>query len=377
MGSVNHSYLDEISPPRHGGRVDKVAEERGIDPEELTDFSANMNPLAPPDSLEELVESAVAELQLYPDDRYESFRESVVDFLGERGEAELKTDLVIPGNGSVEIFRLFLQLTAYAGAEKVLVPYPTFSEYALQARLLGLDVERVSLNEVLGYGRRELEHYDLVFLCNPNNPTGRLMPKDRVSQFVTKCQVAGTYVLLDEAFIELSGPEESLVVRVNNLDNLVVARSLTKEFTIPGLRIGYGVFPPEMAGRAEKLRPPWNLNYFAAYVGGRFLAEESGLISESREYLAGEREWLAGELEELGFSLYGCDVNYLLFRTESVGYEARELVERCLEEGILLRNADSFYGLDRWHVRVAIRKREENRKLLRALSRAIASQNGR
>ena len=376
MGSVKQGYLDEISPPRHGGRVDEVAEELGINPEELVDFSANMNPLAPPDSLETLIEEAVAGLPFYPDDRYEGFRQSVVDFLRAGGEAELKTDLVIPGNGSVEIFRLFLQLAAYAGAEEVLIPYPTFSEYALQARLLGLNVDRVELEEVLGYGSQELENYDAVFLCNPNNPTGKLRSKDRVNRFVDRCQVAGTYVLLDEAFIELSRPEASLVDRVEDLDNLVVARSLTKEFTIPGLRIGYGVFPPELAARAEKLRPPWNLNYLAAHVGSRFLREESGLIAESREYLAGEREWLTGKLRELGFSLYESDVNYLLFRTESVGYEANELVDKCLEDGILLRNADSFYGLDRWHVRVAIRKREENRKLLKALRRAIAVQNG-
>jgi threonine-phosphate decarboxylase len=373
MESVKQGYLDEISPPRHGGRVEEVAEERGIDPEELIDFSANMNPLAPPDSLEGLVKEAIDGLPLYPDDRYENFRKSVVNFLEARGEADLKTDLVVPGNGSVEIFRLFLQLVAYAGAEKGLIPYPTFSEYGLQSRLHGLEVERVKLEELLDYDRQELESYDVVFLCNPNNPTGTLRSKDQIIQFVSRCEAAGTYALLDEAFIELSRPEESLIGKVKEFSNLVVARSLTKEFTIPGLRIGYGVFPPGMAGRAEKLRPPWNLNHFAAYVGSRFLAEENELITESRDYLAGEREWLSGKLEELGFTLYRSETNYLLFRTEGVGYDASELVEGCLEDGILLRNADSFYGLDRWHVRVAVKKRKENRKLLSALRRAIDS----
>ncbi len=365
------SYLDEVSVPRHGGRVEEVSEERGVDPGDLIDFSANMNPLAPPGSLEKLIPEAIRSLKRYPDDRYGAFRESVVDFLSDKGKGELELESVVPGNGSVEIFRLFIRLVASAGAESVLIPYPTFSEYALQSRLFGLDPVRKEYGEVLGSEKSELEDYDLVFLCNPNNPTGTLRSAEELRRFVSLCEEAGTYVLLDEAFIELSRPEESLAGSIRNFPNLVVARSLTKEFSIPGLRIGYGVFPKELASRVEKLRPPWNLNYFAAFAGSRFLDEERELLSESKDYLARERNWLTEELEELGFSLYPSDTNFILLNAEPVGYEANELVDRCLDHGVLLRNADSFHGLDEYHVRVAVKTREENRELVHALARTL------
>lgn len=365
------NYLDEITAPRHGGRVDEISEERGIKPEDLLDFSANMNPLAPPSGLEDLVQEATGALEHYPDGRYKDFRRAVVDFLREEAGIRLKPRVVIPGNGSVEIFRLILQWIVSTGGESVLIPYSTFSEYELQSRLFGLEVSRVEYEEVLRYTEDELKDYDLVFLCNPNNPTGVLRDKDRLTQFVSRCREVETYVLLDEAFIELSRPEESLIPSVPSFSNLVVVRSLTKEFTIPGLRIGYGIVPVEMANNVEKLRPPWNLNTLASAVGSRFLRTEKELLLDSRNYLSGERSWLKDRLEDLGFSIYPSEANYLLFNAKPVKVRAGKLLDRCLEDHVLLRNADSFYGLDGWHVRIAVKRREENRKLVEALSRAI------
>jgi len=368
---IGDSYLDDIVLPRHGGRVEAVAEERGLEPGELIDFSANMNPLAPPDSLETYLVNSLPSLELYPDDRYGGFRDAVLDFLKEDTGAELARGNVVPGNGSVELFRLFLRTVAAAGAARVLVPFPTFSEYSLQARLFGLAVERKRYQEVLGSAPGQLSDYDAVFLCNPNNPTGTLRGKETLVDFLERCKAGGTFLVLDEAFNELSRPEESLVGFVNSFPNLVVVRSLTKAFTIPGLRIGYGVASGELSDRMEKLRPPWNLNYLAAYVGTRFLEEERELLGDSREYLEREREWLREKIEELGFQLYPSSTNYLLFRTKETGLTAAEIVDRCLDYNVLVRNADSFYGIDQWHVRVAVKKREDNEKLVRALGEAV------
>ncbi|MFP4202197.1 MAG: pyridoxal phosphate-dependent aminotransferase [Candidatus Acetothermia bacterium] len=365
------SYLDEILPPRHGGRVEEVSESRGIDPDELIDFSANTNPLAPPEELEELIAGEIGSLRHYPDDRYEKFRKSVAGFLTDRLEMEIRPESVIPGNGSVEVFRLILRLLAAEGAERVLIPFPTFSEYGLQSRLFGLDVERKKYEKVLGLGESELEDYDLVFLCNPNNPTGKLRPARRLAEFAARCREAEVFVVLDEAFIELSDPGESLTGLVSERPNLGVVRSLTKEFTIPGLRVGYGVFSKELANRLEKLRPSWNLNRFADLVGRRFLKEERELLHESRKYLARERDWLTEEIDGLGFSLYPSSTNFLLLDAEPVGRRADKLVNRCLDHKVLIRNAHSFYGLDEWHVRVAVKRREENRKLVESLKGAI------
>lgn len=368
-------YLKEISSPRHGGRVEEAAEERGIDPNYLLDFSANMNPLAPPsdfppsDLNDYLVES-ISQLEIYPDDRYREFRNSVVDFLHDETAARISPENIVPGNGSIEIFDLFLRMVVAGGGDKVLVPYPSFSEYASRARLTGMDVKRVRYEEVLSYDD-ELENYDAVFLCNPNNPTGVLREKGNLREFAVRCRERGVSLLVDEAFIELARPGESLVALALDFPNLVVARSLTKVFSVPGLRIGYGVGSGDLIDGMEKLRPPWNLNYLAARAGSKFLKEERELPEDSRDYIAGERDWLARELRNLGFSLYPSSTNFLLFKTEGVGLKAAELVDRCLDHKVLLRNADSFYGLDEWHVRVAVKKREENRKLVGALEKSI------
>lgn len=363
-------YLKEINSPRHGGRVEEVAEARRVEPDSLLDFSANMNPLAPPSGFKDYLIESFGQLENYPDDRYTVFRNSVVDFLRNETGARISPEKVVPGNGSVEIFDLFLRTVAARGGDEVLVPYPSFSEYASRAKLAGMDVKRARYEEVLSCGDR-LENHDAVFLCNPNNPTGVLQKKENLREFALRCREDGVSLLADEAFIELAQPSESLIELAADFPDLVVARSLTKAFTVPGLRVGYGIGSGDLIDGMEKLRPPWNLNYLAARAGSKFLKDERELLEDSRDYIAGERDWLAERIEDLGFSLYPSSANFLLFRTEGVGLKAAELVEHCLDYNVLLRNADSFYGLDDWHVRVAIRKREENRELVGALEKSI------
>ncbi len=364
------NYLKGISSPRHGGRIEELAEARGIDPDLLVDFSANMNPLAPPAGLVDYLDGSIDQLEIYPDDRYNDFRDSIRDFLRQKSGARLSRDNVVPGNGSVEIFDLFLRSVLTGGGEEVLVPYPSFSEYASRAKLAGLNVRRVRYEELLSYDDK-LENHDAAFFCNPNNPTGVLRKKENLREFAVRCSKRGVSLLVDEAFIELAQPSESLVELVFDFPDLVIARSLTKAFSVPGLRVGYAVGSEDLIDGMEKLRPPWNLNHLAARAGTKFLENERELLEDSRKYISGERDWLAKELRNLGFSLYPSSTNFLLFRTEGVGLKAAELVDRCLDHNILVRNADSFYGLDEWHVRVAINKREKNRKLVGALEEAI------
>ncbi|MBS3737077.1 pyridoxal phosphate-dependent class II aminotransferase, partial [Candidatus Bipolaricaulota bacterium] len=362
------NYLKEISSPRHGGRVEEVAEARGIEPESLLDFSANMNPLAPPSGLKDHLVESLGQLEIYPDDRYGEFRNSVVDFLRNEVGTRISPEKVVPGNGSVEIFDLFLRAIVAGGGHRVIVPHPTFSEYASRAGLAGLEVERARYEDVLIYDDK-LEHHDAAFLCNPNNPTGVLREKGKLREFAVRCSERGVSLLVDEAFIELAQPGESLVELALDFPNLVVARSLTKAFGVPGLRIGYGIGSGDLIDGMEKLRPPWNLNYLAARAGSKFLEYERELLEESRDYITDERDWMARKLRNLGFSLYPGSANFLLFRAEGVGLKAAELVDRCLDHNVLLRNADSFYGLDEWHVRVAVKKREENKELVGALEK--------
>lgn len=364
-------YLLGLETPRHGSRLDEVAEDRGIDLEKLLDFSANMNPLGPPEDLGLLVRAATDRVGDYPDYRYRRFREAAVEFFSYEGIPGLAPDNIVPANGSVEVFRWVLRTVAENGGDKVLVPAPTFSEYSFQAEVAGLEPVRQSYSDVLELGRDELREFGAVFLANPNNPTGRLRKKGTLKKFVEKARDAGSYVVLDEAFIELADPTESLVGSAGEFENLVIARSLTKSFSIPGLRLGYSVTNGRLGRALDKLRAPWNLNCFAATVGTSVLTDCRELLEKSRGYIVAEIAWLQAHLEELGFSVYPSSTNFILFDTRGSGFTAAELVNRVLGHDVLLRNADSFYGLDGWHCRTAVRKREENEKLIAGLRRAL------
>ncbi len=182
------TYLSNLDPPVHGGRIKETAEKENMNPEELLDFSVNLNPLAPPESVEKILKNSVNSLISYPDNRYKDFREAVSVFLENVHNAILKSDNIIPGNGSLEIIRFGLQLISNLRDEvSALIPAPTFSEYAYQACLFDINVDRIKYSELLNLSEDRLKEFDVVFLCNPNNPTGELIDNLQLEGFLAKC----------------------------------------------------------------------------------------------------------------------------------------------------------------------------------------------
>jgi threonine-phosphate decarboxylase len=321
----------------HGGRVRwHRTREQG----RLLDFSANVNPYPPeipwiPDP---------STLYDYPDDRYEALKEEIGRVFG-RDPGE-----VAVGNGSVELIRAFCSAMLGEGDAACIIP-PTFAEYEMAVRLAGA---RCTADETGAAVR---------FLCNPNNPTGKLCSRGEVLRLLADMAGQGTCLFLDEAFIELADPHQSLVdVRD---ENLFLLRSLTKSFAVPGIRFGYGFGTPELIERVETVRLPWTVNAFAeAFAIEAF--RHYDLLRASREQIAREREWLAGSLRGLGLTCEPPSANYILVE---VPLPADVLVERLLTRGILVRNCRSF-GLP-CHIRVAVRTHEENRQLIEALEACL------
>jgi len=354
--------------PRHGGRVEEVAREVGLDPEEIVDFSANLNPLAPPEVVEGAVEGIA--LSRYPDDSYARFRRSVIGFLESVHGLRLASENVVPGNGSLEIIRLLINYVRLRGERSVLVPAPTFGEYAHQAATLGLEVEEIPYGEFLDVSLSRLSRFGLVFFCNPNNPTGELVPKGKLEEFAGKCREANSLLAVDEAFIELSRPSASVVGAIQRFDNLIVVRSLTKAFSIPGIRVGFGLAESRLAAELDGLRPSWNLNCFAVELT-KALKDPGDFLARSREYIEEGRSYLSRELSELGLEVYPGRANFLLLDCRGTGLTASELVEEMARRGVLVRNADSFPGLSRWHLRVAVKGENQNRRLIETLAEAM------
>jgi len=348
-----------LAPCIHGARLSENAQALEKSIEELLDFSVNLNPLVPP-KLKSMVSAAYKGINNYPDNRYPDFKKAAADYLG------VYPQNIVPGNGSSELIRLFAETVIEPG-DKVIIPAPTFAEYEFQCRLFGAEVEYIDHTEITNINP---ENSKAVFLCNPNNPTGKLLPREEVLLLADKCSSKGVFLFVDEAFIELADPRESIADIAACNDFVIVLRSLTKTFAVPGLRIGFAVASTDLAGLLNNIRLHWNMNSIATAVGEKLLKNNRDYIKRSLGLLKKEREWLALKLGGIrGFKPYPSDTNFILIDLREFGLGSAELTERMLKKGIIIRDCASF-GLEN-HIRVAVRKRSENRMLIAAFSSVI------
>jgi threonine-phosphate decarboxylase len=321
----------------HGGIIKRLQESRGG---EYLDFSANLNPF-PPEIPWKPDFSLVSH---YPDDSYHQLKESIARLF------RIKEEEICVGNGSVEIIRSFCHAVLSPG-DRVTVKPPTFGEYALSAAIAG--------------GSAVPEDGDAVvrFLCNPNNPDGLLVMREELDDILAGCERRRQLLFLDEAFIELADPGQSMIRRSSPF--LFVLRSLTKSFAVPGLRIGFGVGDPDLIAKIEMIRPPWTLNAFAEDYALKALEQYDGL-EESRRRIRIEREWLQHELDRLGLPYTPSSTNFILI---DLCRNAGAVAGAMLEQGILVLDCASF-GLT-GSIRIAVRRREENIRLMEALEKCL------
>ncbi|WP_255191697.1 threonine-phosphate decarboxylase CobD [Natronobeatus ordinarius] len=328
---------------RAGGRVPHGGES---DPSVL-DFSANINPRIP-DGVEAVYADALEASRRYPDDDYPDYRAAAAEYVG------CDAADVIPTPGGLAAIRLALEATLEPGDE-VLLPYPSFGEYAREVRLQGATPRFFRHDELLD---TDPARYRLAVVCTPNNPTGEAADPDRLVAFADRCLEAGTTLLVDEAFLGFTD-QPSMAGR----EGVVVARSLTKLFGLPGLRAGFAVATGDLGRALAIARPAWNLGTPAARVGA-YCMRQPAFVRETRERVARERARLSEALEaDPSFEVSPSDAPYLLLAVDG---DVDELLERSRAAGIALRDARTFRGLDS-HVRIAVNDREANDRLLEVL----------
>jgi threonine-phosphate decarboxylase len=350
----------ELGPCIHGARVIQSAEESGKRTDELLDFSVNLNPLGPP-GLNKIMTKACKTITDYPDNRYQGFKKAAARSLN------VNPENIVPGNGSSELIRLFAETVIEPG-DKVIIPFPTFSEYEFQCRIFGAEIECVNYTNIT---ELEPDNYKSVFLCNPNNPTANLLKREEVLKLAQRCNDSEVFLFVDEAFIELSGPKESISEFAASNDFVVVLRSLTKTYAVPGLRIGFAIASTNFAKLLNNIRLTWNLNSVAVSVSEKLLINNSRYLNRSLELINKERKWLDSRLNSIrGFKTYPSDANFILIDIREFFLNSSELTERMLGQGIIIRDCTSF-GLEN-HIRVAVRKRNENKKLIKAFSKVIS-----
>jgi threonine-phosphate decarboxylase len=321
----------------HGGNGKRQHEKTQ---KNVLDFSASTNPLPP--SIPWTCDSFY--LEHYPDDTYSALKETIAQtFHRHSGEICL-------GNGSIELIRTFCHV-AFREFRTFYTETPTFGEYEYSAYLAG------------GQKVTDRTDADICFICNPNNPTGTLRKKDEMLSLVHETELHKGIICADEAFIELADPSQSLIDIRN--DSLIVLRSLTKCYSVPGIRFGYGFGDPDLIVKMEAMRPPWSVNAYAeAFAIQAF--KQYHELEISRKFIERERDWLYEHLSALGISYKPSSANFLLIDT---ALQAKELCKKLQNVDILVRDCTSF-GLPAT-IRIAVRTRDENRCLLEALATCL------
>jgi len=288
-------------------------------------------------------------IEHYPDNTYSELKRVAGRFFG------VPSECVIPGNGSSELIRLFAEVV-YEKGDVAIIVAPTFEEYEFSCRMFGANVRRFSYWRLLQGEFPDVSGVKALYVCNPNNPTGSLIKRESILKFIELCLENDTFLFLDEVFIELSEPDESVSSCVVEYPNLFIIRSLTKAFGIPGIRVGFGLANPEIAPLIERCRLVWNLGSLQTKVAIHFLSNGYEHLERARELIKVEREYLTQKLKELGLNPYPSDVNFIL--VDLGGIKASRLTEEMEKEGVLVRDCTSFALPN--HIRVAVRRREEN-----------------
>ena len=343
------------TPYVHGGDVfrNRVA----------LDFSVNVNPLGTPEEVKAAVRAAADHLSAYPDPYCGPLRDRLSAVLG------TDPDRILVGNGAAELIYQFISALK---PRHTLLPVPSFSDYEAALGASGCTPEYFPLLREEGFLLTEhilsaiTEETELLMLCSPNNPTGRLADRELLLEILERCRETGTWLFLDECFGELTDePAPSLASKLRPGDRVFLLRAFTKTYGMAGIRLGYAVCPDgEMTDRICLLSQPWNVSTAAQEAGIAALSCE-GWAEQARALIREEKKYLAGALRELGISFLPSDANYMLLSG------VPGLFEKLLERGILIRNCDNYRGLGPGDCRIAVRTHAENRALIEAVREVL------
>ena len=335
----------------HGGDV--------YDGEIQLDFSANTNPYGTPQGVLDAITAALPRVHQYPDPYCRELVKTISEF-----EAVPK-DWVLCGSGAAELIYSYCEAL---GPRRAMELAPTFSEYSLALERVGCQVERYSLKKENYFSLTEdflpaLERSrpDVLFLCNPNNPTGQVIGLPLLEKILDVCEEQGTCLFVDECFLDLSDDGVSLKSHLGEHPNLFILKAFTKSYGMAGVRLGYclcaqGQLLEEMSHTVQ----PWNVSTLAQSAGVAALHERA-FLQRTRALIPVERQWLQSQLEALGFWVCPSKANYLLFQG------SQDLWEQLRKQGIAIRSCGNYHGLGTGWYRIAVRLHGENECLIRAM----------
>lgn len=343
----------------HGGNIYAV---KRIFKKEVTDFSANINPLGLPPRIKKIIYKNFENILHYPDPEAKDITRKISQLWG------IKEENVLLGNGSVEL----IYLIASCFMPKITsILVPTFSEYERAARNIKSRIRFVNLYEKENFrlDPNRLSNSDILFFSNPNNPTGNLIFTD--SRMIEK--LSHELVVVDEAFMDFLPNEEthSLIRKAQNSQRIIVLRTFTKFFALPGLRIGYLVAHKDIVKALKKYRIPWSVNALALKAAECLLADKS-YINKTKQFIEKERSFLFKEITKIkNLKPYPSVTNFLLIKIKDKNLSSAFLTKELIQGGILIRDCANFRGLGKQFIRLAVRTHKENMQLLQALEECV------
>ncbi len=350
----------------HGGDVRAMARGLGCEVSDLLDFSANLNPLGPPECLRQVVSRHLSEVVHYPDPHCTALRETIAQGMS------IAAERVVCGNGSTE---LLFAVPAVLGVKRAIIPVPSYSDYATAAQRAGLAVKQVFYPVESGVDwqtiEAELHGDELVILGQPGNPVGNLFQVDELHNVAQRHPE--TFFLIDEAFADFVEGYASVAQLM--LPNVLVLRSMTKFYAMPGIRLGYLIAEESIAQTLRDYLPPWSVGSLAQAVGVAVLKDADYAV-RTRQAIAASREIFQKQLEAFGlFRVFPSAANYMLVRIEQKGFDAQMLADALLKDHhIPIRVCANYAGLDARFFRVAVRSDEENSRLVEALRTVLCTE---
>lgn len=341
----------------HGGNIHRLG--RLHQGKRLIDFSANINPLGPPSWLRRTLSSSVSSLLHYPDPECFQLVEAIAT------SYSISSERIIPVNGSTELLYL-LPLALFP--KRAIIPVPAYIDYAHVMQLHDVEIIKIPLIAEEDFAldieslAAVMQPGDLVILGSPNNPTGSIVPRDKLRTLAEA--FPHTWFVIDEAFIDFLDDRPSLA---GQCDNIITLNSLTKFYALPGLRLGFGTCVESLAQKVKKLMPPWTVNTFAQNVGAKLFSDLQ-YRQHSLNYNNKLRENLFNKLTSFpDLRVIPSHANYFLIKIKTE-LLATELAEALLEKGIAIRVCNNYDNLDESYFRIAVRNEEENETLIAALA---------
>lgn len=332
----------------------------------VVDYSVNINPLGLSPDIRQAIISSIDEIDKYPEIKGTTTRNAIAEYL------HIDCNKIIMGNGASELIYLYARAIK---PKKVLIIEPTFNEYRRAFQLVGSDIYDYVLdsNNDFIFNVDEFAtmmnrvNPDVVVLCNPNNPTGKLIDEKELLDIIEIIRNNNSFIFIDESFIEFS--DRKSIIYKSDYDNILSLRSMTKYYAIPGIRIGYAVSNDKVINKMEEYKEPWTMNTFALNIVPKII-HDIEFHHKISKWITTERDYMYSQLSKIkNITVYKSYSNFFLCKSNY--FSGNMLNLQLLEKNMYIRVCDNFQSLNDKFIRIAIKKHEDNEKLINVLKNII------